>query len=371
MLKRNDICHCGSGKKYKKCCMEKDKAIEKAEKEERALTEKKQKIDKKYTDSIVKLSNYLDELIDENENFANKEEEAHKEFFGEMQIDNIAADRFFASYFSYDYLIDDKNTPAIYALKNGNFSEDERRIISGCINSYPSLFVIEKMEEKKILIKDLFAKNTFETLDSQMLKEFAEGDYILARPVYIDGVYLLTDLTIRIQEDVKELIYRGIIDVYENNKNSIPSLERFVVMNSLFFYKYMLQLIQLSDYNGQQSEEISNKIENSKKDDEKNESNESTDDKFEALENLLKNNISDEEIYFGVKELLDNISEKINVSGSEYGWASGLEYCYRKSIGESVTQSAIAKSYGVSSSTLAKRNKEILIAVSGEYQEVK
>lgn len=26
MLKRNDLCHCGSGKKYKNCCMEKDKS---------------------------------------------------------------------------------------------------------------------------------------------------------------------------------------------------------------------------------------------------------------------------------------------------------------------------------------------------------
>ena len=45
----------------------------------------------------------------------------------------------------------------------------------------------------------------------------------------------------------------------------------------------------------------------------------------------------------------------------------GLQaYYYRKSIGESITQNSIAQKYDVSTSTLAKRNKEILAVVEGE-----
>ena len=40
-------------------------------------------------------------------------------------------------------------------------------------------------------------------------------------------------------------------------------------------------------------------------------------------------------------------------------WAAGLEYYYKKQNDIAATQSAIAKEYGVSTSTLAKRNKEI------------
>jgi hypothetical protein len=36
-LGRNDVCHCGSGKKYKKCHLEKDEAVDRKEREKAAL----------------------------------------------------------------------------------------------------------------------------------------------------------------------------------------------------------------------------------------------------------------------------------------------------------------------------------------------
>lgn len=36
-LGRNDVCHCGSGKKYKKCCIDKDENKNRKEREKAAL----------------------------------------------------------------------------------------------------------------------------------------------------------------------------------------------------------------------------------------------------------------------------------------------------------------------------------------------
>jgi len=61
-LKRNDICHCGSGKKYKKCCMEKDKELamklDVLEKSDNEKSSRKQhlsyeEVDKFQTDEII------------------------------------------------------------------------------------------------------------------------------------------------------------------------------------------------------------------------------------------------------------------------------------------------------------------------------
>jgi hypothetical protein len=38
-LQRNDICHCGSGKKYKNCCLRKDEAVSQLSKQNRDVTE--------------------------------------------------------------------------------------------------------------------------------------------------------------------------------------------------------------------------------------------------------------------------------------------------------------------------------------------
>ncbi|MBC2575398.1 SEC-C domain-containing protein [Peptostreptococcus canis] len=360
MLKRNDKCHCGSGKKYKKCCMESDKAKAAKEKKDNILEQKKEKADKLYTDSILKLSAYLEEFINENEEFAKMEEKTREDFFDDMIVRNIAANRFFASYFSYDCYVDENNTPAMYVLKNKNFTKEESNIVVNCINSYPSLFEIARAEDKMVVIKDIFTGIEYNTLDSKILGDFEVGNYLLGRPVRIGDIYILIDLTIRIQEETKNVIYNTLMDVYNKNKESVPSIEYFVFINSLFFYKYMLQLLQLSDYKDEELEESLNDMEDS-------------DDKDVNLENeedslikLLSDNVEDESALQGMIEIWNKISSSANYKGFENGWAAGLEYYYRKENGIGGTQNAVANVYGVSTSTLAKRNKEISALVCGK-----
>lgn len=390
MLKRNDKCYCGSGKKYKNCCMDKDKVDKVEILNNKALDSKKEKIDKKYTESIVKLSGYLEELIRKDDKIRKHQEEAKETFFDENTKDDEAAARFFASYFSYDYVIGKDMTPAIYILNKKKFNSTEKRIISNCVNSYPSLFEIDSVDGREVTIKDLFTGKKYNTLDSKILGEFTKGDYLIARPVLIDDTYILIDLTIRIQAETKDVIYNSIMEAYESSKPNQVSMEYFVMINTLFFYKYIVQLLQMSDYvesedddqeskesskeesaeniEETQTEELAENTEETKAKEETVEetqpANEVSNSEEDEMTKILKEKIEDASVLEAVIKLWKDVAGKTEITGSENGWASGLEYHYRKSIGESVTQTAIAKNYGVSASTLAKRNKEITSLVS-------
>lgn len=363
MLKRNSLCHCGSGKKYKKCCMEKDMKSRVEELNEKALEIKKDKIDKRYTDAIIKLGGELEELIENNQEFAELEENARDRMFDNIIVNNIASNRFFASYFSYDFGDDKYDAPAVYVLNNKKFTEDERKIIYGCVYSYPSLFVIERITGKRVDIKDLFTQKIYNTLDSRILDGFKVGDYLLARPIRIDDIFVLIDLTLRIQDETKNFIFNTISKAYNDHSSSFRDIEDFVSSNSLFFYKNMLQLLKISDYKDEKLEECLHDFEDEKDEIEVEEA-EHVLDETKVLKKLIDENIEDEDTKSGIMNLWFKVSDDVNITGSESGWAAGFEYNYRKSNGENVTQGSVAKLYGVSVSTLAKRNKEISAVIN-------
>lgn len=382
MLKRNDKCSCGSGKKFKNCCMNKSNIEDRVfQINDKALEKKKEKNDKKYRETILKLNDCIENLIEVDETVANAEKEARKEFFNDKNIDNFVANRFFASYFSYDYAVGKNTTPAILAMSKYKFTNDERRIIGNCVNSYTSLFEINKISGNEVVIKDLFTEKLYKTLDAKILGDFSVGDYIIARPVFIDDAYSLIDLTIRIQEDTKDVIYTNLVEAYKKNSGNTEikkDIEIFVALNSLYFYLYMIQLLELSNYGNPEQSAGSDKdvkndevAENTESDSKKTDSLEenkasgsennskveiSSDDKVMAL---VSDVVKDSSIIGEILSIWSKIQGSLKITGAENGWAAGLEYYYRKSIGESITQNDIAKKYSVSTSTLAKRNKDI------------
>lgn len=351
----------------------------------KALEKKKEKNDKIYREAILKLNECIEDLIQKHPEIEEKEKEARKDFFNEKNEDNFVANRFFASYFSYDYAIGKDTTPAIMALNNYKFGNTDRRVIYNCIKSYTSLFVIDKIHGKEVVIKDLFTQKLYNTLDAKILGDFNVGDFIIARPVLIEDTYCLIDLTIRIQKETKDLIYDNLVQAYKKSYgyDDIKSdIEYFVALNSLYFYLYMIQLLEMSNYGtAEKSEEISDSKAESKveevesissdeksKEDTSSKAEDSKDEEVLSNEDdvvisLIKENIGDNAMFDAVVSLWNQVSSNLKITGAENGWAAGLEYNYRKSIGDSSTQNDIAKKYGVSTSTLAKRNKEIASAM--------
>ena len=170
------------------------------------------------------------------------------------------------------------------------------------------------------------------------------------------------------------------MDAFEASKEANPNIgiEYFVMINTLFFYKYMIQLLQASSYSEEEetveledAEEVEKELEEAEETvDEAVEEALEVEEAVEGIEELdevaklISSNISEKEVLDEALKLWDIVAKNTEITGSEGGWAAGLEYNYRKSLGETVTQNEVAKSYGVSASTLAKRNKEITALVS-------
>ncbi len=100
---RNDPCHCGSGKKYKKCCLEKDEKerylktlnklnenIEDSAESSDELEENESYIDSEDVIENEELNNYSEETED-NEDEKNVEKYACKKF--EENIPEISAEK--------------------------------------------------------------------------------------------------------------------------------------------------------------------------------------------------------------------------------------------------------------------------------------
>lgn len=382
MLGRNDLCHCGSGKKYKKCCMEKDLA----EKATKVFEDKKNKIKEIYTSTVTKLNEKVDAMMSSNVDYRTREEECKKEFFAvysnndslsnSMMESNSAANRFFASYFIYDYPIIDNVSFAELALKDGGFTQEEYNLIANLINSSPSLFDIAKMDDNYVVLKDAFTGKEYTTIDGDLLKDFTIGDTILGRPVLIGDSYLLIDLTIRILPAIREVIATSLLKEYEKLDSDRISLELFVSLNSLYFYRYMLYLLDTID-----GEDKSDEGEGSIESESDSSTNEELDNASESsisnsvveidedsaegkVKKIIENTVDDKEELKEILSIVDSVYGKIEIKGREKGWSAAFDYYYRKSNKSGVTQADVAGIYNVSISTLAKRYKEISAAIS-------
>lgn len=342
MLKRNDKCYCGSGKKYKKCCMNKDSKIDVQELNNQAMDSKKDRIDKVYTDVISKVSVNLEEMINNDTKLKAIESEARSNFFDGTLENNLIANRFFSSYFLYDFPMSANVTAAAYIANEKKFKESEKKVIDNCIHSYPSVFEIDSVEGRSVVLKDVFTNRKYNTLDAKILGEFNIGDFLMGRPVLVEDTFVLIDLTVKIQEETKKIIFDSIMEAYEKSKTHGISIDYFVMLNSLFFYKYMLQLLEYNNYSDNDEEvEVETTEEES------------------AMLALIGEKVEEAEVLAGMKEIWAKVEAATEITGSETGWAAGLEYYYKKANKISATQKSIAETYGVSTSTLAKRNKEI------------
>lgn len=384
MLGRNELCHCGSGKKYKKCCMEKDLA----KKAKEAFEDKKNRIREAYASTVTKLNEKVDALLLSNEEYKSREDSCREEFFGvfsdndslnEARKDSTsAANRFFASYFIYDYPIVDNVSFAEMAVRGGDFTQEELNIVDALINSYPGMYDIAKKDEDFIVLRDSLSGKEYTTIDGELLKDFEIGDTILGRPVKIEDSYLLIDMTIRILPSIKEVISSNLVKEYEKLDSNKIGMDTFISLNSLYFYRYMVYLLDTieSDKEGNNSESVDILKEDSSESNEKVDTSDLDgilDDEKEVLDkmseselgisekiaDIIKNKVSDSQELKDILNTVDIVSKNIAISGKEEGWAAGFEYYFKKSSGISTTQGELAKKYGVSASTLARRYKEI------------
>lgn len=339
ILNRNDKCYCGSGKKYKNCCMEKD--VER-ERYVRRLTEAQ----KQYAEIYTKICNYSRE-----EKFKESMQSA-EEIFYMLNSENVKArfNKFFNTYFISDFVLESATTITQLYFQENKTTENEKRIMQSMINSFVSIYTIEKKEKERAILKDCFLGEEVITDDINLLKDFEEGDSIIARVVEVSGVNLLIDITVKIVDTTRQFIVEDVERVFKQNESDWPNKKIFLVYSTHIFYRYLQQLLdeEVSNYVRESILEKSNSVENTNNIEEDN-----------SVKSII-NRLVEEEYKEKCISLWSKYEEThSDIKGSEFGWAAAVEYTVKKEEGISTTQAQVSKKYEVSPSTIGKRAKEL------------
>lgn len=342
MIGRNEQCPCGSGKKYKRCCLQKNQLIE--------FTKNKILYAKGlYNNMESKIYEYSN-----SSDFHNDKIECKNRFYVSNENNSII-DKQYSTYFMYDYKTYEGNT-VVKKFINDNMStlnRVQKNILSSILKSNISIFRVEEIESTKLVIRDYFNNNktTIEYIES--LKNIKVGGSIIARVINIQGINILLDNCINIPDKNLQVILNNISQLYKSQDNQVNDIKEFVNLNSELVYKFAQQILLNHQIN------IEN-VDNSKLQDF---AESKLDNNLDVnIYDVLKSNIESKYLQKGLELWRKFINSKDTIKGSQNGWAAAIEYYIKKDAGEVITQAQISQKYEISPRTLGKRYKDLKVS---------
>ncbi|WP_199534046.1 YecA family protein [Romboutsia weinsteinii] len=341
MLGRNELCPCGSGKKYKRCCLNKDVVLERAGR--KIVLSQKQ-----YSELYTKIYKFAQQ-----DKF-NSEREKAKEMFYIVENENTSEkfERFFNTYFIQDHIMEDKKVMTVEFFEENkmNLNKVEMDILRSLFESYVSIYEVKEILDGKVLLEDCLTKQEVHTDDVNLLKDFNVGDCMIARMVTIEDVSILIDITISISESVKDVIANDITTLFAQYEDIYKDIKTFLIHHTHILYKYIQQLLDptVAEHLKNQREQKSSQ------------QGEVVEDDCNVC-SMIRNNADKEDVDACIAFWKSFKESQGEVKGSENGWAAAVEYHIKKESGQTVTQAQISKKYDISPSTLGKRYKDLKI----------
>lgn len=339
MIGRNELCPCGSGKKYKKCCLQKNQLIE--------FTRNKTL----YAKGLYKnMENKIYEYSKAS-SFRNDRQECTKKFYISQESNSII-DKQYNTYFMYDYR-DYKGNTIINMFIDDNkltLNKSQRNILSSMIKANISIFKIEDIGATKSIIRDYFNDNKIIVEDIDIFKNLKVGETIIGRPVNVHGMNIFIDECIKLSDKNLKIILDDIKQLYKINNKKVKNIKEFIIYNSEIIYKFAQQILLNDELYTINS--LNTNIKNVTEAKVNNNSNEN-------IYNALKNNIEKKYLQKGLDLWQEFTKSNKSIKGSENGWAAAIEYYIKKDAGEIITQAQVSKKYEISPRTLGKRYKEL------------
>lgn len=304
MVGRNELCPCGSGKKYKKCCLLKDEKIE--------ISKNKIGYSKKQYDSIMK--NVME--------FAEKEEYSPYKSRCEIDfgINTYQLEHTVNTYYLTNYKYNKQSSIMMdyFNRYKNSLNKNQTSIIEKVLNSYMSLYQIKEKNIDKILLKDIILNENIYVEDLALFKDFEVGDYALARIINVEDINLLLDRTIKVNEVHKENIKSILEDRYKETRKKVKSKKQNLINNIKFMYKKLIE-IYMEEIKLIEEKILSKKYENCLSEENLLVLNKNIENKKQKIiSNDLNNEIilvskASEEKIIEEKPLLDNIVEEKNI----------------------------------------------------------
>ena len=342
MIGRNELCPCGSGKKYKKCCLQKNQLME--------FTRNKTLYAKGlYNNMENKIYEYS-----KASSFYNDREECIKKFYISKESNSII-DKLYNTYFMYDFRNDKGNTITNMFIDDNKLTlnKSQRSILSSMIESNVSVFKIEDIATTKSVIRDYFNDNKIIVEDVDAFRNLKIGESIIGRPVNVQGMNIFVDEITKVSDKNLNVILENFKQLYKAKNKKIKSIKEFVNNNSDIIYKFEQQILLNDESN------IINSLDTTVKNTTKAKVNNNSDIN---IYDALKNNIEEKYLQKGLDLWKEFIKSNKSIKGSENGWAAAIEYYIKKDAGEIITQAQVSQKYEISPRTLGKRYKELKVS---------
>ncbi|MEA1961113.1 MAG: SEC-C metal-binding domain-containing protein [Bacillota bacterium] len=193
-LGRNDLCHCGSGKKYKNCCLELDEMLgtddDLFERYNRLITTCKLKLDQEFGTNIKKIRH---DLL------------RHFMWFAATTELPTQNESLFSDWLWFDLLDSDENPFAYNYLNNQEHSLQQplQECMGALMLSYLSVYEPIEVQDKHLKVKDIFTEKE----NAVLLKEPFEGDIqsqpmlLLGRQLHFQEESVFSGMVLVINED--------------------------------------------------------------------------------------------------------------------------------------------------------------------------
>ncbi|WP_226537232.1 SEC-C domain-containing protein [Fictibacillus halophilus] len=337
MIGRNDPCYCGSGKKYKKCCLHKEEQTREVSFHQEGLI--------KYA-----LENYQQDLAARTSEYVKKYPVGKDQ---EQTYGNIAV-----CWEVFCSEIKDGRTPVeLYVKKVKNSVKPEvAEILAGWTNTVPSLYkVVEQKTGFIFTVKDIWTDKVYDVTINAADKPKADSALLgtlVSNGINYEFYVGYVEMPISELPPLKEAIEKlqPLADAKEIFKNQFPAVLQLSLIDiSAGVPKPKADQTQANTEKPAAEE----KAEGSTASEEK-------DEKYTAVTELVKANAETEVVEEAEKLWDEYINESKPAIRKEEIYAAALDYLVSKDIrGINSTQAETAKKYGVSPASLSSRYREM------------
>ena len=244
---RNDPCPCGSGKKYKKCCLDKDEAARRAQPGQPTEESRKPTF---ISDSMIaqsalsvenrqytKILKRLEEWVYSEENHQELQRAMnHFSFKGLEQWEHELAGEVINTWLFFVFKTRKGRTFAETFLKMfwHEFSPAEKKILSGLSNEQFRFVEVQDVRlEEGLTLKDMFSNDVFDVRERLATRQLNKWDILLIRLRVLDD-HLELDSIMPVNRFTRHVVFDEIDDILDGQRIDDPDADHRDVMVNHF-----------------------------------------------------------------------------------------------------------------------------------------
>ena len=227
MVGRNELCPCGSGRKYKKCCLEKDKAKD--------IARNRIKLGEKQFDNVIT-------------KISESTSEDYKAYKNKCEVDFGVSSYELENLMNVYYLVNYKYNKQSSLMMNyfnkhkQNINDADAEIIENTLNSYMSVYQVKEKDINKVLLRDIVLNEDVYVEDIDLFSEFKAGDFLLARIIPVGNTKIFVDKVVKINESRKTQIKNDIDNRFKQTKKKCKTKKQCLINNIKFMYQNLIEV---------------------------------------------------------------------------------------------------------------------------------